>query len=144
MFCVVMYWIKPQLMVWVALFSAFASLPENLHTGMVIGPVTIYAYQVALILAIGYLIPIVRPRFSDYLLPGMFGLTVVFFTAVGFATGHRTDVTLAEAITLLEMVGGFILALLIVGSDYVKGSMHALAVTLWFSAGMIALSSLQG
>ena len=30
MFCVVVYWIKPQLMVWVALFSAFASLPENL------------------------------------------------------------------------------------------------------------------
>jgi len=144
MFCVVVYWIKPQLMVWVALFSAFASLPENLHTGMVIGPVSIYAYQVALILAIGYLIPIVRPRFSDYLLPGMFGLTVVFFTAVGFATGNPTVVTLAEAIPLLEMVGGFILALLIVGSDYVKGSMHALAVTLWFSAGMIALSSSAG
>lgn len=144
MFCVVVYWIKPQLMVWVALFLAFASLPQNWHTGMVIGPVSIYASHVTLILAIGYLIPIVRPRFSDYLLPGMFGLTVVFFTAVGLATGHPTDVTLREAMFLLEMVGGFILALLIVGSDYVKGSMHALAVTLWFSAGMIALSSLQG
>jgi hypothetical protein len=130
--------------VWVALFLAFASLPENWHTVMVIDPVSIYAYHVTLILAIGYLIPIVRLRFSDYLLPGMFGLTVVFFTAVGLATGHPTDVTLREAMFLLEMVGGFILALLIVGSDYVKGSMHALAVTLWFSAGMIALSSLQG
>ena len=144
MFCVVLYWIKPQLMVWVALFLAFASLPENWHTGMVIGPFSIYAFHVTLILAIGYLLPIVRPRFSDYLLPGMFGLTVVFFTAVGLATGHPTDVTLREAMFLLEMVGGFILALLIVGADYVKGSMHALAVTLWFSAGMIALSSLQG
>jgi hypothetical protein len=144
MFCLVMYWIKPQLMVWVALFLAFASLPASLHTGMVIGPFSIYASHVTLILAIGYLIPIVRPRFSDYLLPGMFGLTVVFFTAVGFATGHPTEVTVREAMFLLEMVGGFILALLIVGSDYVKESMHALAVTLWFSAGMIALSSLEG
>jgi hypothetical protein len=144
MFCLVVYWIKPQLMVWVALFLAFAALPATLPIGMTIGPVTIYAYHVTLILAIGYLIPIVRPRFSDYLLPGMFGLTVVFFTAVGLAAGHPTDITLREAMFLLEMVGGFILALLIVGSDYVKGSMRALAVTLWFSAGMIALSSLQG
>jgi O-antigen ligase len=143
LFCLVVYWIKPQLMVWVALFLAFAALPP-LPIGMTIGPVTIYAYDVTLILAIGYLIPIVRPRFSDYLLPGMFGLTVVFFTAVGLAVGHPTDVTLWEAMTLLEMVGGFILALLIVGSDYVKESMHALAVTLWFSAGMYALSALQG
>ena len=29
MFCLVVYWIKPQLMVWVALFLAFASLPET-------------------------------------------------------------------------------------------------------------------
>jgi hypothetical protein len=144
MFCLVVYWIKPQLMVWVVLFLAFASGPANWHMAMDIGPVTIYAFHVTLMLAIGYLIPIVRPRFSDYLLPGMFGLTVVFFTAVGLATGHPTDVTLREAMFLLEMVGGFILALLIVGADYVKGSMHALAVTLWFSAGMYALSSLQG
>jgi hypothetical protein len=144
MFCLVVYWIKPQLMAWIALFLAFASFPQNWHMGMVIGPVSIYAFHVTLILAIGYLIPIVRPRFSDYLLPGMFGLTVVFFTAVGLATGHPTDVVLREAMFLLEMVGGFMLALLIVGSDYVKGSMHALAVTLWFSAGMIVMSSLQG
>jgi O-Antigen ligase len=144
MFCLVVYWIKPQLMVWVALLLAFAPVPENWHMAMVIGPVTIYAFHVTLILAIGYLIPIVRPRFADYLLPGMFGLTVVFFTAVGLAAGHPTDVTLFEAMMLLEMVGGFILALLIVGSDYVKESMRALAVTLWFSAGMYALSALQG
>jgi hypothetical protein len=143
MFCLVVYWIKPQLMVWVALFAAFAALPV-LPTGMTFGPVAIYAYHVTLILAIGYLIPIVRPRFSDYLLPGMFVLTVVFFTAVGLAVGNPTGVTLEEATRLLEVVGGFILALLIVGSDYVKESMRALAVTLWFSAGMIALSSLQG
>lgn len=144
MFCLVVYWIKPQLMVWVALLLAFAPVPENWHMAMVIGPVTIYAFHVTLILAIGYLIPIVRLRFSDYFLPGMFGLTVVFFTAAGLANGHPTDVTLRESTFLLEMVGGFMLALLIVGSDYVKGSMRALAVTLWFSAGMVALSSLQG
>lgn len=145
MFCLVVYWIKPQLMVCVALFAAFAALPATLPIGaMTFGPVAIYPFDVTLILAIGYLIPIVRPRFSDYLLPGMFVLTVVLFTAVGLAVGHPTDVTLWEATRLLEMVGGFILALLIVGSDYVKESMYALAVTLWFSAGMIALSALQG
>ena len=62
LFCVAVYRIKPQLMVWVALFPAYAALPDGLHPGMVFGPVTIDAYHVALLLAICYLIPIVRPR----------------------------------------------------------------------------------
>lgn len=143
MFCLVVYWIKPQLMVWVALFLTVASVPEGWHMGMVFGPVSVYASHVAVMLAICYLIPIVRPRFSSYLLPGIMAFTVLFFAAVGFTMGHPADVVAREATILLEMVAGFVLGLLVVGAKYVKGAMHALAATLWFSAGMIALSSLH-
>lgn len=143
MFCVAVYRIKPQLMVWVALFSAFAAVPKGLHTGMTFGPMTIWAYHLALLLAIFYLIPIARPRASAYLLPGMFLFMVAYFTVVGFVTGHEAKSVLTEATTLLEMVGGFILGLLIVHSDYIEGAMHAVAVTLWFSAGMVVAGSLH-
>jgi O-antigen ligase len=144
MFCLVVYWIKPQLMVLFALFLACASLPEGLHVGMVLGPVAIFAHHVALALAICYLIPIVRSRFSAYLLPGMFALVVAFFAAVGFAMGHATAVVVSEAAFLLEMVGGFVLALFVVYCGYIKESIHAAAVILWFSAGMVVASSLGG
>lgn len=143
MFCVVVYRIKPQLMVWVALLSAFAAMPANWHMGMIFGPVSIWAYDVALLLAICYLIPIVRPRFSAYLLPGMFLLTVVCFTVVGFATGYDAKSVVREATSLFELTGGFMLGLLIVYCDYIKGAMHAIVVTLWFSAGMIVAGSLH-
>ena len=143
MLCLVVYWAKPEAMAWIAVFLAFAALPEGLHIGKVIGPMTIYAYHVVLLLAICYLIPLVRPRFADYMLPLLFALTVVFFTAVGFETGHSPVVILREATFLFEMVGGFMLALLIVYGDYVTGVVRALAVTLWFSAGMGVLSSLH-
>ena len=143
MFCLVVYWIKPQLMVWVALFSAFAALPAGWHTGMNFGPVTIFAYHVILLLAICYLIPIVRPRLSAYLLPGMFLFTVVCLTVVGFVTGSDVKQVVREATSLLELIGGFMLGLLVVYCDYIKGAMHAIAVTLWFSAGMIVAGSLQ-
>jgi hypothetical protein len=141
MFCVVVYWIKPQLMVWVALFLTFASLTEGMYVAKVIGPVPIYAYFLALLLAIGYLIPIGRPRFAAYLLPGMFVLTVATFAVAGATTGHDATVVVREATFLVEMVLGFVLALLIVRTDYVKESAHALAVTLWFSAVMIVAGS---
>jgi hypothetical protein len=141
MFCVMVYWIKPQLMVWVALFLTFASLTEGMYVGKVIGPVAVNAYFLALLVAIGYLIPIGRPRFSAYLLPGMFVLTVAAFAVVGAAAGHDAFVVARETTFLIEMVLGFMLALLIVQVDYVKESMYAMAVTLWFSAGMIVASS---
>jgi len=143
LFCVVVYRIKPQLMVWVALFMAFAPLPASWHVGIVVGPVAIWAYHVLLLLAICYLIPIVRPRFSAYLLPGMFLLTVVWFTVVGFVAGHDATDVVREATYLCEMTGGFVLALLVVSCDYIRGAMHAMAVTLWFSAGMIVAGSLH-
>ena len=143
MFCVAVYRIKPQLMVWVALFLAFAALPASWHMGMVFGPVDIWAFQVALLLAICYLIPIVRPRFSAYLLPGMFLLTVVCLTVVGFVTGHDAKSVVHEATFLFETIGGFMLGLLIVYCDYTKAAMRAIAVTLWFSAPMIVAGSLH-
>jgi hypothetical protein len=143
MFCVAVYRIKPQLMVWFALFAAFAALPDGLHTGMVFGPVTIWGYHVALLLAICYLIPIVRPPASAYLLPGMFLFIVVYFTVVGFVTGHDAKIVLDETTCLFEVIGGFVLGILVVYCDYVKGAMHAIAVTLWFSAGMVVAGSLH-
>ena len=143
MFCVVVYRIKPQLMVWFAVFSAFAALPASWPLGMVFGPVSIWAYHVALLLAICYLIPIVRPRFSAYLLPGMFLLTVVCFTVVGFVTGHDAESVVREATALFEVIGGFMLGLLVVYCDYIKGAMRAIAVTLWFSTPMIVAGSLH-
>lgn len=143
MFCLVVYWVKPEGMVGVTFFGAFAALPEGLHIGKVIGPVAIYAYQVAAVLAVCYLLPIVRLRFSDYRLPGIFALTVVFFTVVGFENGHDATMIVRESTTLLEMVGGFVLALLIVYGGYVKWSLRVMVAILWFSAGMAIVNSLH-
>ncbi|OBF90855.1 polymerase [Mycobacterium sp. 852002-51163_SCH5372311] len=144
MFCLVVYWSRPEAMVWVALFLAMASLPQGLHVGKVFGPVSIYAYHLALLLGICYLIPFVRPRFTDFLLPAMFVVIVLYFAAVGFETGHAPVAVVREATFLLEMAAGFVLALLVVAGDYIKGVMGAIAVMLWFSAGMAVMGSLHG
>ncbi|WP_374024727.1 O-antigen ligase family protein [Mycobacterium sp. HNNTM2301] len=143
LFCVAVYRIKPELMVWVALFLSFAALPAEWHMGMVFGPVDIWAYHAAVLLAIGYLISIVKPRLSAYLLPGMFLFVVVCGTIAGFATGHEAKVVVHEAQFLCEVIGGFMLGLLIVYCGYAKGALHAVAVTLWFSAPMIVAGSLH-
>lgn len=143
LFCLVVYWVKPEGMAGVTLFLAFAALPEGLHVGKVIGPVAIYAYQVAAVLAICYLIPIVRPRFTGFLLPAMFVFTVLFYTVVGFQLGHDATMVMRESATLLEMVIGFLLALFVVYGDYLKWSVRVMVVTLWFSAFMAIVSSLH-
>lgn len=143
MFSLVVYWAKREAMVGVALFWAFAALPAGLHVGKVVGPGVINAYQVALLLAICYLLPVVKLRFADYLLPGLLTLTVLFFTVVGVVTGHAADIVMFESTTLLEMVGGYILALLVVYGGYVKGVVRTMVLILWFSAGMAVVSSLH-
>ncbi|WIM85722.1 O-antigen ligase family protein [Candidatus Mycobacterium wuenschmannii] len=141
LFCLVLYWVKPQIMVSVALFLSFAALPEGLHIGKVFGPIPVYAYHVALILALCYLIPIVRPKLSMFRLPAMFLLTIVFFTEVGLAADNATDRVVHEAMYMVELVVGLVLALLIVYADYIKGTIYAVAATLWFSAGMVIAGS---
>jgi hypothetical protein len=143
LFCVVLYWVKPVAMTGVALFGAFAALPHGLHVGKVIGSAAIYAYQVAAVLAICYLIVIVRPRFSDYLLPGMLALMVVFSAEAGFQAGNDPRVVWEEATTMLETVVGFVLALFVVYGGYVKWSIRVTVAILWFSAGMAIVSSLH-
>ena len=142
--CLVVYLTKPQRMVWIALFLAFASLPAGLPSAKLIGPVAIHAHQVALLLAIVFLIPLARLRFSAYALPGIFLLTVAFFAAAGMADGHDLERVIREASFLFEMVAGFVLALLIVRTNYVRESMRVMAVVLWFSAGMMLAGSLTG
>lgn len=141
LFCLVVYWVKPEGMVAVTLFGAFAALPEGLHVGKVIGPLAVYAYQGAALLAIAYLLPKVRLRFSDYLLPGVFLLTVLYFTALGFETGHDATMVVRESTTLIEMVIGFVMALLVVYGGYVRWTMRVMVVILWFSAAMAIVSS---
>jgi O-Antigen ligase len=141
LFCLVVYLTKPQRMVWFALFAAFASLPESLHIGKVIGPVTIYLYHVAMVLAAAFLIPASRVRRSSYILPGMLLATMVGCAVVGFAVGNPTDRVLREFLILSELVGGFVLAMLIIDAGYIKETMRASAATLWFSAGMLVAAS---
>ncbi|WP_292975955.1 O-antigen ligase family protein [Mycobacterium sp.] len=141
LFCLVLYWVKPQIMVSVALFLSFAALPEGLHIGKVFGPIPVYAYHVALILALCYLIPIVRPQLSMFRLPAMFVLTILFFTQVGLAADNAVDRVVHEAMYMLELVVGVVLALLIVYADYIKGTLYAVGATMWFSAGMVIAGS---
>lgn len=143
LFCVVVYWVKPEAMVGVTLFGAFAALPQGLHVGKVVGPVTIYVYQVAAVLAICYLIPAVKPRFSDLQLPGIFVLAVLAATATGFWTGQLDIVVWRESMAMLEMVVGFVLALFVVRGGYINWSTRVMVVILWFSAGMAVASSLH-
>lgn len=142
LFCVVVYWVKPEGMVAVTLFGAFAALPEGLHVGKVFGPLTLYAYHVAAGLAICYLIPSVKPRAADFLLPGLLVFTVLISTATGFATGNADLVVVRESTTMIEMAIGFVLAMFVVYGGHVKFSMRVMIVILWFSAGMALLSSM--
>ncbi len=144
MFALVVYWARPEAMAWIALFYTFGALPIGLYIGKVVGPTTIYVWHVVVILAIFYLIQLVRPRFSDYVPPGLFVLTVVFFTGVGFAAGHSPEAILHEVACLFEMVAGYLLALLIVYGDYIKRATQTLVLTLWFSAAMAIVSSSLG
>jgi O-antigen ligase len=142
--CLVVYLSGPHRMVWIALFLAFASLPASLHVGKVIGPVSVYAYQAAVLLAIAFLIPAARLRLSRYGLPIVLALTVMFFAAVGVAAGHDPQQVAREASFLCEVIAGFVLALLIVRTGHVAQSIRVMAVVLWFSAVMIVVSSLTG
>lgn len=144
MFALVVYWARPEAMVWIALFYTFGALPIGLYIGKVVGPTTVYVWHVVVLLAIAYLIQLVRPRFSDYVPPGVFVLTVLIFTGVGFANGHSPEAILHEVACLFEMVAGYLLALLIVYGDYIKGATQTLVVTLWFSAAMAVVSSSLG
>ncbi len=142
LFCLVVYLSKPQTMAWLALFLAFASLPDSLHIGEDFGVVTIYLYQVATVLAAVYfLLPVSRVRRSAYVLPAMFLAAMVCFAVVGFLAGNHMDRVLREFIILFELVSGFVLAMLIVDAGFVKEAMRAIAVTLWFSAGMLVAAS---
>ncbi|MEE6137249.1 O-antigen ligase family protein [Mycobacterium sp. 050128] len=143
LFCLVVYWVKPEGMVAVTFVGAFAALPEGLHVGKVIGPVAIYAYQITALLSILYLLPKVKPRFSDYLLPGVFAMTVLLYTFYGFWAGHDDLMVARESTTLLEMVAGFVLGMLVVWGRHAEWLVRVVIVILWFSAGMAIVSSLH-
>jgi O-antigen ligase len=140
----VIYLTKPQWMAWIALILAFASLPPGLPVGNGLWPMSAYTYHVVLVLAIAFLVPRARLRFSAYVVPGIFFLTVAYFTAAGVVGGNDPKWVNREALFLFELVAGFVLALLIVRADYVREAIRVMGVVLWFSAGMILASSLTG
>jgi O-antigen ligase len=142
--CLVVYLTDRRWMVWIALILAFASLPSSLHVAKMVGPMTVYAYQVAVALAIAFLIPLARLKLSSYVLPGQFLLVALLFGAFGIASGHDAERVLREMMFLYDVAAGSVLALLIVRIGYVRESMRAMAVVLWFSAGMILMSSVTG
>lgn len=110
--------------------------------GKVFGPLTIYAYHLAAILAICYLIPAAKPRSSDFVLPGILVAAVLWSTATGFATGNPDLTVTREATTMIEMAIGFVLAMFVVYSGHVRWSIRVMIVILWFSAAMAIISSL--
>ncbi len=142
--CVVVYLTRPQWMAWIALFLAFASLPAGIPLGNGSWPMSAYTYQVAVVAAIVFLVPLVRLRFSAYVLPGIFLLTVLLFAAAGKAAGHDPEIVAHEVLFLCEVIAGFVLALLIVRANYVREAIRVMAGVLWFSAGMLVVSSLTG
>src|SRR5262249_54474051 len=117
--CLIVYLTRPHWLVAIALFLACASLPAELPTVKMIGPVSVYAHQVAVLLAIAFLIPLARLRFSAYVLPGIFLLTVALSAASGVAAGQDSAAVAREASSLCEMVAGFVFALLLVRTNYV-------------------------
>lgn len=142
--CLVVYLTGPHRMVWAALFLAFASLPAALHVGKVIGPVSVYLHQVAVLLAIVFLVPRAGLRFSQFVWPLLFGLTVTFFAAEGLMSGYDPAIVMREASFLYETIAGCVLAVLVVKCGYVPQAIRMMAVVLWFSTGMILAASLTG
>lgn len=144
LFALVILRVKPQRMVGVAIFLGFVTLPSSLHVGLNLGPITIYAYEVAVVLAILFLIPLADGWLSDMMPALLFLLTILVFTTYGVMGGNDIQRLGREAQFLVEMVAGFVLAALIVRVDYVRQSIRVLAVTLWISAGILIVSSLTG
>lgn len=142
--CLVVYLTRPEWMIWLGMFLAFASLPAGLHVAKTVGPLQNYAYQVAVILAICFLLPVARLRFSAFALPLAMLAAIGFFTVVGLQAGHDTARVAREASFLVDMVAGFVLALLIVRIGYVKGVLRTMGVVLWVSAAMVVTSSVSG
>jgi O-antigen ligase len=77
-------------------------------------------------------------------MPLLLFVTVTLFLVMGLMAGHRTVDAAREASFLYEMIAGCVLALLIVRSGYVSQAIRVMAVVLWFSAGMIVVSSFTG
>ncbi|MCT7660163.1 O-antigen ligase family protein [Mycobacterium deserti] len=142
--CLVVYLTGPHRMVWIALFLAFASLPAALYVGKVIGPVSIYLHQAAVVLAIVFLMSRAGLHFSRFVLPLVFALAVTFFAAAGTMAGHDPVDVAREASFLYETVAGCVLAVVIIRTGIVSQAVRVMALVLWFSAGMILASSVTG
>ena len=144
LFAMVVLMVKPQRMVDIAIFLGFVTLPSSLHVGMNMGPITIYAYEVAVVLAILFLLPLAHVQRGDLTPALLLLLTIAVFTAYGVSAGNEVERLARETQFLVEMVAGFVLALLTVRIGYVRQALRAVAVTLWISAGILIVSSLTG
>jgi O-antigen ligase len=142
--CFVIYVTGPQRMASIAIVVSFASLPAALPAGKFVGPVIIYVYEVLIVLAIIFLIPLAKVRLSNFLLPTIMFSAVMIAFVIGIMSDYELARVASEGKNLLIMVAGFVLAILVVRAGYLRQSIRVMVVVLWFSAIMLVASSLTG
>lgn len=138
---ILVWLVRPLLLVDIAIFLSVATLPPNLAVAKVVGPVAIFPYEILILLAMVVLARIAILTFNE-VAPGVVFLLGVTTAAVAGVLGGSDPVYIArEAQYLVEMVAGFYFALLIVRAGYAARAIQTLGVMLWFSMGMIVLAS---
>lgn len=135
--CMLVYAIAPHWMVWIALFSAFATMPAGVPGGKLAAGTIIYVYEVLLFLAVGFLILAQRNRAPISAIPGIYLIFVFTATVAGILNGNERSWIIFDARNLITMAAGFVLAELVVRHGLVAQAVKVMAVLLWFSAMMI-------
>lgn len=143
-FCLLVYGIAPQWMVWIALFSAFATMPAGVPGGKLVGGTVIYVFEVLTFLAIAYLLLARRNRIALSALPGIYLASILVPLITGILNGNERRWIILEAKPLVMLAAGFALAELIVRLNLTHQAIRAASVVLWFSTMMILASSLFG
>ncbi len=133
--------VRPTLTIDTAIFLSCATLPPAFAVGKAVGPLTVLPYEILLVLAIVVLLRTATPTFNE-LVPGiLFVVTVLAFAGIGVLAGNDMVRLVREAQNMLEMVAGFVLALLIVRAGYTRQAVRTIGFVLWFSSGMLVLAS---
>lgn len=135
--CLLVYFTAPHWMVWIALFSAFATMIAGVPAGKLVAGTIVYVFEVLLLLAIGFLILTQRNRTPISALPGIYLMFVLLAIITGILNGNERSWIIFEARNLVTMAAGFVLAELVVRNGLVAQAVKVMAALLWFSASMI-------
>lgn len=131
------YVIAPHWMVWIALFSAFATMPAGVPAGKLVGGTVIFLYEALTLLAIGFLVLLQRNRTPLSALPGIFLMFMILPTITGILNGNERAWIIFEARNLIMMAAAFVLAELLIRFGLTAQAVRFTSVLLWFSAAMI-------